>query len=327
MNPYQLLCVLYCYMGVVVSTSGQPSGPSNVVLDCSSLISSSAYTTTGEPYQSRLHGCFSKNAYDTSQVPLQQSASPPYLSLNYSFAVVNLLAFDNGRIKLFYQLALQWYDFHRQWNYTQVPVKYIEVPLTELWYPRFKLINTDVQESVNLVNGSLLHGQIYYNSLITLYVNDILEGVCDVDLTSFPFDTQVCELNIRFDRYFFDTVDVVLARSATTYKFDGITNDEWEYVGESDEALNFSVNTYSVYDNGSLSASPASSLSNFQTGFKVSVTLKRYMNYYMVTLVWPIILLTLLGFVTFMIEETSEQKASFLYTSNIQIRLVNGFGN
>lgn len=119
----------------------------------------------------------------------------------------------------------------------------------------------------------------------------------------------MCELTIHFDRYFFDTIDVVLARSNTTYKFDGITNDEWEYVGETDEALNFSVNTYAMYDNGSLSSSPASSLSNFQTGFKVRVSLKRYVNYYMVTLVWPIILLTLLGFVTFMVDETSEQKA------------------
>ena len=97
--------------------------------------------------------------------------------MNYSFAVVDFHSFDSsGSISFVYQLSLQWQDFHRQWNNTVIPVNYIEVPLTELWYPRFQLINTNDKQSVNLVNASQLTAQIYYNSLITLYINDIISG-------------------------------------------------------------------------------------------------------------------------------------------------------
>ena len=106
-----------------------------------------------------------------------QSSTTGYLAMNYSFAVVDFHSFDSsGAISFFYQLSLQWNDFHRQWNNTVIPVNFIEVPLTELWYPRFQLINTNDKQSVNLVNASTLNAQIYYNSLITLYINDILSG-------------------------------------------------------------------------------------------------------------------------------------------------------
>ena len=163
------------------------------------------------------------NTYDKTQLPLQTTSATPYVQLNYSFAVVNFLNFDNGLVQMFYQvsncntiilyrrysidcskfysyeylylstgtvlcqLKLDWYDFHRQWNNTVVPVNYIEVPLSELWYPRMQLLSADEKRFVDIVDENVLTAQIYYNSAITLYVNDILQvslSVRDLIMTS-----------------------------------------------------------------------------------------------------------------------------------------------
>ena len=57
-------------------TSGYGSNANGLpVLDCSAFLSSSTFTATNEPYQSRLHGCFLKNTYDVSQLPVQLAYS------------------------------------------------------------------------------------------------------------------------------------------------------------------------------------------------------------------------------------------------------------
>ena len=57
-------------------TSGYGANANGLpVLDCSAFVSSSSYTATNEPYQSRLHGCFLKNTYDVSQLPVQSVCS------------------------------------------------------------------------------------------------------------------------------------------------------------------------------------------------------------------------------------------------------------
>ena len=165
------------------------SGSQQNNLNCSKYVSDSTYTSNNAPYRERLHACFQNNMYDTSQVPIQMTSgsTQTYLEIDFSFAVVNLLNFDNGDIKLFYQLALQWYDFHRQWDYSQVPVKYIEVPLSEIWYPRVQFVNTARKSYVNIMLDETLKAQVYYNSLITVFVNNIIEGSCDIDLYAYVF--------------------------------------------------------------------------------------------------------------------------------------------
>ena len=102
--------------------------------------------------------------------------------------------------------------------------------------------------------------------------------------TSFPFDTQICALDFRFQRYFFDTVDVVIVRSNTSYLFDKFPNDEWVQINESSVALNFSTKLYGAYENGSSDEHSSSQLDNFMTGIQARIALKRLVTYYVINL-------------------------------------------
>ena len=73
-----------------------------------------------------------------------------------------------------------------------------------------------------------------------------------MDLSYFPFDTQWCVLTFRFERVFFNGVDVVMVTEGTTFKFDWLANDEWEYVNDSTVATNFSSTLSTVFPNGTV---------------------------------------------------------------------------
>lgn len=56
----------------------------------------------------------------------------------------------------------------------------------------------------------------------------------------------------RFERVFFNGVDVVMAVDTSTFKFDGLANDEWEYINDSTTAVNFSSTLCTVFPNGTV---------------------------------------------------------------------------
>lgn len=279
----------------------------DAILNCSAFARLNPYTLS--PYQNleaRLHACFNANLYDTTQLPCPQSMLP--LVIQYDWSLINLLSFQDGVLSVLYQLMLMWTDSMREWALTDLPVAFIEIPVTELWYPRFyafankkKYISVDPSEQV---------AHLRFSGMVMLGIVNEIESPCEINLWNFPFDTQNCEISYLGTRQFLglNGMDVVLVKSPTTYRFKSFPNDEWEIINVQTTTNNVSVKQYDYSSSGSLSDQPALVLENIMNGFTVTIRLRRFYNYFLVNVFAPIIVLSILDMLPFFIEETSVDK-------------------
>ena len=214
---------------------------SRIFLNCSRYTSLSSYFNTSiqtMSFQARLHACFSDYPYDTSQLPLPPSTntlgrnSSQSLELTYDYSVHYLIDFQNSCITLFGQLSLWWRDSYREWDVSELPVSFIEVPLSEIWHPRFQFVSTISKRSMKLLDSDDV--AVLFPQGVRVFRRNVLESHCNIDYARFPFDTQVCGLQFELERYFFEgNIDVILVRANYTYQFLDASNEEWELLSMS----------------------------------------------------------------------------------------------
>lgn len=276
------------------------------LLDCSAFTPNSTNTSLAAfSWASRLSACFAANPYDTSQPPFVASQLP-YLNVAYDFSVVYVISFHQGVIRLLGQLSMSWADAHRQWNVSQIPVRSVHVPLSEIWYPQVMFLSTIKKDSLKMLEEDDV--AVILSNFTAVVVKDVLEGHCDEDYYHFPFDTQVCFLEFALDRYFIRELDVVLSRLIHTYKMENFTNEEWTLVSVAHSPVNISFFEKLVYPNGSSSKSVVREVSNVQTGFRVNITMRRHPAFYVVNMLIPIFMLSAVGQTAFALPEGADAK-------------------
>lgn len=209
---------------------------------------------------------------------------------------------------MLYQLTLHWTDMYRIWSTAQIPIPYIEIPLKELWFPKFFSTGAGERKYISVVNIEKQIGRLYSGSVYLLAI-DVIETKCSLDLWNFPFDTQTCQLLFQLERFFQgpNGMDIVLAKSAQAYRFDSYPDDEWELLDVSSVTQNISVKQYDYNADGTLNNQPQV-MSNVATGFDVKVKLRRYYAYYIVNVIVPVIVLTLLDTVPLAMEDAEHEK-------------------
>ena len=280
---------------------------SEAILNCSTFAALNSFNGKSlQNAEARLRACFAANPYDTTQLPYPQTALP--LVLQFDWSLVNLLSFKDGVLDVLCQLMLQWTDPMRQWAITELPVSFIEIPITEIWYPRFFAYAS--KQKFIFINPSDQSVHLTFNGNVLVGILGQIESKCNINLWNFPFDTQTCEISYLNVRQFvgLNGMDVVLVKSPTTYRFKYFPNDEWEVINVKTIENNVSVSQYSSYSNGSLSEHPVFVFNNLMNGFTVSISLRRFNNYYLVNVFAPIIVLSVLDMLPFAIEDKAHEK-------------------
>ena len=206
-------------------------------------------------------------------------------------------------------MSLVWNDRMRAWSMAEIPVIYLEMPLRELWYPQFELSQAESNKYVNIVSGSEI-AHVYPNGEIFITIYRIVEAKCPLDLWNFPFDTQICNLTIYLNRYFqgLNRMDVVLTPTVDAYRFMSYSDDEWEVLDNSSKTYNFSVSEFLRKPDGTLGDQPDLVMQNIASGFVVTIKLRRFYNFYIVNVIVPVIVLTLLDFVPFAVQDSEHEK-------------------
>lgn len=204
---------------------------------------------------------------------------------------------------------LMWGDQMRAWSMEEIPLSYIEIPLREIWSPRISFSNANERKYVQLVPLDAT-ANIYSYGYLYMMHQDVLEAKCSLDLWSFPFDTQTCLLSFLLMRFFEDIkgADVELMNAPQAYRFNSFPNDEWELLSTRSKTVNLSAKQYDRQADGTLDTTPSQVFTNLGTGFEVSIQLRRYCTYYIVNVIMPVVVLSLLDFVPFAIEEMEHEK-------------------
>lgn len=241
--------------------------------------------------------------------PCVQATELP-MNLSFDWTLVNLISFNEAKLKLYAQITLIWYDSFRAWDYFEVPIFYLSLPASEVWTPRFSFLNADEVKYAELSARSGDRVNLLQNGTAYIVLTRVLEGKCDVNLRNFPFDQQTCELVFLLDRFYLGVgpMNILISRSTFSYQSKIMPNAEWDVISTISEAQNSSLNTYAYNNMGNLLPNPTFVLENFFVGYKVIITLKRHWIYYLLNILIPIFVLSALTFAPFTLDEKEPEK-------------------
>ncbi|KAH9500026.1 hypothetical protein Btru_076186 [Bulinus truncatus] len=161
----------------------------------------------------------------------------------------------------------------------------------ELWDPNILVTNSADYERV-LVKPVI--DQLYLNHTGEIYMKTplFIETTCSLDLTIYPFDQQNCEISFL---PFFDDCPIAIQ----TVKFENSTNPfqlkgEWEIIDQTIASANFSADVHGL---------PSA---------RVTLKIARASLFYIITVIAPMVLTSLLTSFVFLIPPESGEKVSFL---------------
>lgn len=143
-----------------------------------------------------------------------------HLSSINSFETVNRKLITNG------WLRVQWTDVYMVWNpsdYGGVKIFYPET--SRIWRPSLTILNT--MKDLKTIGADHLVITCAFDGLMTWYPAESFETFCDVEVTYYPFDFQVCRWVITVWSYANSSVGLYPATpqiDLNTF----VNNGEWE---------------------------------------------------------------------------------------------------
>ncbi len=263
-------------------------------------------------YQPKLHDCFHEHEYDTSQLPLLVDQEIHPIKIIYHFSFNNLIELaESGEFTFLANLGLSWHDENRCWNTSTYPVDIIFVELSEIWTPKFLLVNA---RSNDLVVEPKNSTRVILDSSgdVTMKIHKMFETTCDMNLIMFPFDTQKCEVLFSLMHY---TTDEVILSSIDNVMESFFQNDgEWTIKSIADVPMNFTPRVYNKTRNGEVIFDSYQNYIYNNTGFKVTMKFERQFEYYIHYIIAPICILALLGYLAVLLKAESADRLNLSTT-------------
>ncbi|XP_060062770.1 acetylcholine receptor subunit alpha-like [Ylistrum balloti] len=230
---------------------------------------------------------FDKRNYKKVVPPFESSKEPTKIHIAFFLHGINNLDEVEGKLTTTAYLRLEWEDGFLSWNKRDFNnISYVYMPQNEVWKPDVSLNNgfTKLKE----LGDDVILVMILHNGKILWRPFEVFETKCDINITKFPFDTQICRIVFRMW-----TSQPMDARFALT-----------------EPALNLTF----YKENGEWDISSSKALLE-NDNFIVLLSLERRPEYYLLTLICPIILLSLLDIFTFVIPVDSGEKMGYSMTA------------
>ncbi|KAK3612319.1 hypothetical protein CHS0354_011037 [Potamilus streckersoni] len=187
-------------------------------------------------------------------------------------------------------LDIYWNDCYLTWNADDYnTMNNIYIPQDSVWKP-----DIDLQNGVSRSKGfgySNLSVYVENNGRVNWYPYGIWKSACNIDITYFPFDTQTCDL--KFGTWTYLTKDVIITVVNDPIDMKGYeTNSEWSIVHTS---------VYTTENIGKPSVV-----------FKLK--LKRKPLFFLLNIMLPVMMLSILNVSIFILPAESEEKGAFSVT-------------
>ncbi|KAL3866754.1 hypothetical protein ACJMK2_044030 [Sinanodonta woodiana] len=214
------------------------------------------------------------------------------LTVSAAFNLISILELEESiqKLSIYGYFMLSWKDEFLVWNASQYGGLYsVEFPEDEVWKPVVVLSNG--YGGFNVLGENFVKVTVKNNGTATWNPGDVFESTCFIDITYYPFDTQVCELHFSIWSQGMDEVkmkpifpDIV--------KSDFQENGEWRLL----EAWMRTDETYS------------------RSNIIISLKVQRRPKFFILESLIPIVLLSLLNTFVFLIPYHSGEKISFSVT-------------
>ena len=123
---------------------------------------------------------------------------------------------------------ITWYDPRLSWD----PASYgnlslISIPASKTWYPDVYVINP--ADEMEEVGGSNFMTWVHPNGKVGRSLGNIFKTSCTVDITYFPFDTQVCKIIFSPWGYYVSQLRLTVFQKKVDMKY-YTKSAEWDLV-------------------------------------------------------------------------------------------------
>ena len=187
-------------------------------------------------------------------------------------------------------MVIWWFDEFRKWEkvFPYNCTEYLVIPpgeATGIWLPDVALVKDENLYGFTRSDEILI--RMYRDGQMSITPSGVFQSQCKFDLTFFPFDSQTCEIRIEGWRY--RASQQAFVKYGAGFELRGFQEPEqWAIVD-----MKFEIYNTSIY----LTAFPAVSC---------FLTLERKSSYYVMNIIIPSFILSLVEILTFTLPESSE---------------------
>ncbi|XP_062583247.1 neuronal acetylcholine receptor subunit alpha-3-like [Saccostrea cucullata] len=217
---------------------------------------------------------------------LEVSVSPIVFSVN-DFDEVS------GVLSIVSSFTLFWHDFRLTWipsNYGGI--EHLPVPKQRLWVPNIFLL--DPAKKMEAIGDEDFLGRISYSGQVTWVPAGLLQTSCNVDMYRFPFDTQSCTFTIALWGYSPSEARLIPHNNLTTVVTSYYSeNAQWTLKG---------------------TLMKRTALADYDNLLEIGLILERKFLYFVINMLAPILLLSLLNPLVFVLPIESGERVSYAIT-------------
>ncbi|XP_062620547.1 acetylcholine receptor subunit beta-type unc-29-like [Saccostrea cucullata] len=228
------------------------------------------------------------NKYNPNVRPTLDCDKPITVNVSVNLVTLHSLIERSQTLRTTVWIDLEWTDLQMTWNRSLFAnIDSIVVPQEKIWIPDI-CISNEVTNNKCLIKSENGKSLIDYTGKVTLWWNREVQTGCDVDISRYPFDSQVCP--IRIGTWYSEDEKVKL-----TPKFDNIDfsnyvlSEEWDIVSSS-------IKTVLVENDKHF------------TELEFFIVMDRKPLFYLYSIVLPILLLSVLNMVCFLVPIESGEK-------------------
>lgn len=192
-------------------------------------------------------------------------------------------------------IRMEWHDCHLMWNASEFNgIDNIVVPYDKIWIPDLTLYDSVATEVRGFTEFRPL---IYSNGTVDFKFPMLVESECVVNVKYFPYDTQCCKL--KYGSWAHNGLEIDFwPRNSYGDLGQIVENTEWEIIG-------FSANRHVAYYTCCTEPYP---------DVTFSLKIKRKPLFYIVNIIIPTFLITLMGILVFGLPVESGEKVSLEIT-------------
>ncbi|KAK6188286.1 hypothetical protein SNE40_004494 [Patella caerulea] len=186
-----------------------------------------------------------------------------------------------------------WSDCRLKWNKSEYhDIDHIVVPSSKIWYPDLTLYDSSAEISNDAVKDYRI--RVDSDGSVSQLLPMVLASLCNIDVSVFPFDEQVC--NLTFGMWIYNGLDVDLAplRDADLSKY--VQHVEWFVKSMEAERI------VGVFNN-----IPYPTV-------VYRLVLKRKSLFYMINLIFPCMLISTVALMGFILPSDSGEKVNLEVT-------------
>ena len=228
--------------------------------------------------------------YDNELLPVYDLKKTTFVNLSSSIQSINQFDELTGQLDLTMLFTLTWTDDRMTWNPDHYNgITNVLVTVSDVWHPQLEVV-----ESITYIQelGSASHKARLVNlGEIVWTIAIVLQVVCSVDVTFFPFDTQTCTISLSSKPYITSEVRLLVTSSMvdTVHLTD---NSMWEL--ENTTVLIHNRAAHSACD--------------------IVLKLKRRSEFYVIYIIIPLLILGILNSSVFIMPSSSGERHSVAVT-------------